>query len=277
MMYKRIIAAFIITLLISKLLIHNLLNMLKTENSAPWTAENYRCKRIPSIGGIIYVPVLIAALLLVAPILPVFDSTGILFMFIMVCIGFIGLIDDTVGDKKTKGIVRHMQKIMEGTLTTGLLKAAAGILLSMIASQRISSNLFDFIINILVIALFTNTINLLDLRPGRAVKAFLAVSLLIICFNFTRLDKAVPLLMLHAASFVYINYDLKEVCMLGDTGANMLGITLGYYTALLMGNGAKLTVIAILACIHIIAEKSSLSKIISNNKLLSYLDNLGRS
>lgn len=265
-----------IVILVLKLFLKKIVIMLQHSANPICITENYRKKRVPSIGGIVYIPLFMTALLLLSVILPVLNEKCILFMFIMCCIGFIGLLDDLVGEKKTKGIKNHIAKTLRGSLTTGFLKAAVGFMLAFIASLRISLDILDLIINSFIISLSTNTLNLLDLRPGRAVKSFIAASLILILSNVSKVYEFLPLVIIHVISWLYIPYDLKEECMLGDTGSNILGITLGYYTVLLQSKNGKLIILAFLVVINVISEKISITEIIKKNRLLSYLDNLGR-
>jgi UDP-N-acetylmuramyl pentapeptide phosphotransferase/UDP-N-acetylglucosamine-1-phosphate transferase len=64
--------------------------------------------------------------------------------------------------------------------------------------------------------------------------------------------------------------------MLGDTGSNILGLTLGISSVLLFNFNIRLIILGFLILIHIITEKYSLSKIIEKNKFLNYLDMIGR-
>lgn len=276
-MYGNILLLILLTVLLSKFFLRSMVAMLSASADSICMTENYRKKRIPSIGGIAYIPLLLTASMLLSPLMPVFNAEGMLFLSLMSCIGFIGLLDDLLGDKSTKGIKNHIKKTFGGTLTTGFLKAFTGLVLSFIASAKISSGLLEFITNLFVISLFTNTINLLDLRPGRAVKSFLAISFILMISNISRTFDILPLLMLHIISWVYISYDLKETCMLGDTGSNVLGIALGYYSALLLDLSVKIILLLVLTGINVLSEKVSITDIIEKSRILSYLDRLGRS
>ncbi|MDI3312113.1 MAG: UDP-N-acetylmuramyl pentapeptide phosphotransferase, partial [Thermoanaerobacterium sp.] len=74
----------------------------------------------------------------------------------------------------------------------------------------------------------------------------------------------------------FMPLDLKAKVMLGDTGSNILGLTLGISSVLLFNFNIRLIILAFLILIHLITEKYSLSKIIEGNKLLNYLDMIGR-
>ena len=63
---------------------------------------------------------------------------------------------------------------------------------------------------------------------------------------------------------------------MGDVGSNVIGITLGIYCALTQTLLAKSIYLLMLILIHILAEKVSITKVIENNKILNYIDNLGR-
>ena len=69
----------------------------------------------------------------------------------------------------------------------------------------------------LLVGLSANALNQLDTKPGRALKAFFLASALL---GF-RPRKAV------AAAVLLAPYDLREMAMLGDSGANALGALLG--------------------------------------------------
>ena len=82
-----------------------------------------------------------------------------------------------------------------------------------------------------MLVLATNVFNLLDLRPGRAIKAFV---LLGAGLTLGSLD-ARPLWSLGlfaAPALVAGLYDLRERAMLGDTGANLLGALAGLWLVL---------------------------------------------
>jgi UDP-N-acetylmuramyl pentapeptide phosphotransferase/UDP-N-acetylglucosamine-1-phosphate transferase len=64
--------------------------------------------------------------------------------------------------------------------------------------------------------------------------------------------------------------------MLGDTGANILGITLGYYSSLFLNFNSRLMLLVLLVFLNLISERISITELIDNNKVLSYLDSLGR-
>ncbi len=267
-------AILLLTMIISRICIKLLIKMLK---EAGCTTLNYRGKEITFAVGIAFVPVILTMSALCLYISPNYYVIYVSYLIGVCAMGFAGVLDDMIGEVHIKGLKSHINSFLHRHLTTGFIKAFIGVLISCIISIGISKNSSDFILNVLVMALFTNTLNLLDLRPGRCAKAFLLLGILIFISNIISIISIFPLGITLTIVIVYISYDLKELCILGDTGSNILGITLGFYSALCYYASIKLTIIFALLIINITAEKISITTIISKNRLLNYLDSLGRS
>jgi len=269
------IAVILVSLAISQFILHNIIKML-TGTDRICTTLNYRGKPIPAIGGIVFVPAMMVAILL----LLLQNSENFFcymsYLTLVVCMGFAGVLDDLIGDRKIKGIINHMKSTFTGTMTTGFLKAFTALLAACIISVSTTSSFIEFFADVFIISLFANTLNLFDLRPGRAVKVFLAASIMLLTGTGGRLSEAVPVIILNLVALLYIRYDLKEICMLGDTGANILGITLGYYSSLFFNLKTKLLLITFLLFLNIISEKLSFTEVIENSRVLSYIDGIGR-
>jgi len=245
--------------------------------SAGCTCKNYRGIDVVFGMGIIYVPIILTSLALAIILYLPMSLIYTPYLFIVCAIGFAGLLDDLIGIKQVKGLNNHIKSFINGNLTTGFVKAFIGIIASIIISLGISKNLIELILNSFNIALFTNTLNLMDLRPGRCIKVFLLFGLIILAASFSEILTFIPLLIMIIASVIYIKYDLKEVCILGDTGSNILGITLGYFSSLTFHGNNKIILFIALFIINAFAEKFSITRFITNNRILSFLDNLGRS
>ena len=80
----------------------------------------------------------------------------------------------------------------------------------------------------------------------------------------------------HSGVIAYFNQDLKAKAMMGDTGSNVLGISIGILFVMGYPLKVRLIWLAFLIFIHILTEKYSLTKIIENNKFLNFIDKLGR-
>ncbi len=238
-------------------------------------ASNYKNDEIPICMGLLFVFVQFITLSIIMTIDRFNDKNIMAYLITFIMMGLVGLIDDLIGDKKIKGFKGHIKSFFRGNLTTGGMKAGVGFLVALFASSILTDNLIEIIINVFVIALFTNLINLFDLRPGRSIKVFILLSIIML---FTSIGDNYNFILFSFLGiiFVYLPLDLKAKAMMGDIGSNVMGLTLGVYCALTHDIIIKSIYLFILAIIHILAERLSFSKLIENNKLLKFLDNIGR-
>ncbi|OGO78810.1 MAG: hypothetical protein A2Y23_12615 [Clostridiales bacterium GWB2_37_7] len=264
----------IFTVLIARKSITLSLKLLK---EAGCVMENYRGNEVVFGMGIAFIPIIISSELLVFLMYSNQLYIHVFYLFAICAIGFAGLLDDLIGNRKIKGLKNHITSFFRGQLTTGFIKAFIGVTSSIIISIGISMNILDFTLNIFNMALFTNALNLMDLRPGRCIKIFLAIGMLILFVNLKDAIILLPLIIILVSSIVYMSYDLRELCMLGDTGSNIFGITLGYFSSVEFETTSKILIFLALITINFIAEKVSITEIISNNRIFNYLDSLGRS
>lgn len=237
---------------------------------------NYKGEMIPVSMGIVFLPMLIINGIIVAFFTVNFVSSSLLFMFIfgIMSMFFAGIIDDTIGNRDVSGLKGHFKSLFKGKLTTGGFKAVFGGFVGLIISVSISKNITDIIINTLIIALSTNLMNLFDLRPGRAIKVYLVI-MIAIFITLTGYIQLLPLLILPNV-LAYFNYDLKAKAMMGDTGSNVLGISIGMLMAFGYTLNVRIAWLVFLVLIHLLTEKFSLTKIIEKNKVLNFIDKLGR-
>jgi hypothetical protein len=165
----------------------------------------------------------------------------------------LGLADDLWSGPE-RGFRAHLGK---GS-TTGVAKAV-GIPAVALATTR-------SLRGAMLVALAANALNQLDTRPGRALKAFLAGAALV-----RGPAKAyVPIAVLLTP------YDLREMTMLGDAGANALGAMLGYGSVSKLTARGQILSIAALAGLTVAGETRSLGALIERTPGLSQLDRLGR-
>ncbi len=253
-----------------KLIVNPLLNLLVAAGA---TRTNYCGQRIPNAGG----------LAIVLPATLAIGAWGILhgpgpwyhpFLFGLWAMALLGLLDDLVGNREVLGFRGHTASLLQGRLTTGGLKMVGGGLVALVASLPGSPGMGWLLLNGLVIALASNTINLFDLRPGRAVKIFILGSVLLL---FTSTGETLLYLMAVAgATLAYFPKDLKAKTMLGDTGSNVLGMSLGLVTITLYNTTVMWFIVGVLLGIHLLAEKYSITVIIEKIPTLDFLDRLGR-
>lgn len=273
-MFFKMLIIILFTLIFSQKTIVLTINLMK---NAGCVLKNYRGFEVILGIGIVFVPIIMTSLALTMMLYFRLSFIYLPYLFAVCGIGFAGLLDDLIGSKQVKGLRNHIKSFIKGEFTTGFIKAFIGIIISIIISIGISKNIFDFLLNIFNIALFTNALNLVDLRPGRCIKVFLFLGFIILVTSLNELLALLPLIIVITASIIYLNYDLKEVCILGDTGSNILGITLGYFSSIASNSMSKVILFFALFIINALAEKFSITKLISKNRVLNYLDNLGRS
>ena len=212
--------------------------------------------------------------------------------------GLAGYIDDVDqgahdGGKVAKGLKGHLGALAHGQVTTGVIKIA-GIGASALAASAlvgskatsVGGKVADLALNTVLIAGTANLANLLDLRPGRALKATVLVATPLSYFSAAAAKpeasasgaSAQRLLAsgLNAAAITALVEDLQETTMLGDTGANAAGALLG--TSLAANDSWKLRLGTALGVVGLIlaSEKVSFSKVIAANPALNWLDQLWR-
>lgn len=237
---------------------------------------NYEGDMIPVSMGLVFLPMVVLNGILLVFVTNEIENLLYLFMFLFGTISmfFAGILDDIIGNRDVSGLKGHFKSMFKGDLTTGGFKALFGGFVGLIISITISKNLGDIVINTLIVALSTNLMNLLDLRPGRAIKGYLLITS-IIFLTITGYVKVLPLLILPNV-LAYFNYDLKAKAMMGDAGSNVLGISIGILMIFGYSIKVRLGWLVFLVLIHILTEKYSLTKIIEKNKFLNFIDKLGR-
>lgn len=270
---------FLIVLVIGyflSLLIQPLIVGMITE--AGLVKPNYKNQPIPLGLGLIFLFSTIVILGIGIP-LGIFSSEeALLTSFLIVTLGFLGLIDDLLGSRSASGFKGHFRKLLlERHLTTGALKALMGGLSALLVGFLIVApeDWWLFLINGLLIALTANAFNLLDLRPGRAIKFFLLCTIPFL-FYFWEQERTILLAPLLGGVLAYFPLDLQAKGMMGDTGANLLGGFLGLLLAWTLSPFSKFFVLALLFLFHFYTEKYSLTETINRVSWLKYLDELGR-
>lgn len=232
--------------------------------------ENYSGKNIVTAGGLI---LLFPSILGIIPFWKQQNQDILLYTNLVFSMILIGLIDDALGEGKVKGLKGHIKTLLQGSITTGIMKMFLGVIVGLAISIAYSRKGIDLIFDVFLFALCVNFNNLMDLRPGRSIKAFLfLIILLILSSGFRFLWIVFPLIW---AILGYIQYELREECMLGDTGSNLLGGILGMYSIKAAPDFVKYSLVSALFFLHIISEFYSFSKIINAIPILRYIDRLG--
>lgn len=183
--------------------------------------------------------------------------------------GVLGFIDDRWGTAEFKGLRGHFRALRGRRVTTGLLKAVGGVLLAGALTFWLPASRSP-ITAAPLIALCANLLNLLDLRPLRALKGFWFLSLGLLPGG------PLPLAQMWGLSFPYARREARGELMLGDTGSNALGGLLGVSLALLTPSWLQAGFVAALLLFHVWAEKHSLSRWIEQHAWARSVDLWGR-
>ena len=133
----------------------------------------------------------------------------------------------------------------------------------------------DFLLATAVLVLATNAFNLLDLRPGRCVKAYVLLGLVLTLA--TQNTEALAGLGIFTAPVLVIGwFDLRERAMLGDTGSNVIGGLAGLWLVLTLDTDGQVVALLILLAVNLFGEFRSISKVIDRVPGLRHLDSVGR-
>ena len=190
-------------------------------------AVNHRGLRLPLVGWTTFNP----------------SDPGVTFVMLL------GFLDDVFGGEE-RGFRAHLRAVR----TTGILKLVGIPLVALWRTRSASAAL--------LVALAANTLNQLDTKPGRALKAYLAAAVAL----------RAPL----GLAVLLLPYDLRERVMLGDAGSNALGAVLGLNSVDRFHGRGRWVAIGMLAGLNVLGERRSLGALIERTPLLRDLDALGR-
>jgi UDP-N-acetylmuramyl pentapeptide phosphotransferase/UDP-N-acetylglucosamine-1-phosphate transferase len=245
--------------------------------------RNYRDRIVPTAAGVL----IVLAILVVEAGRAVLGAVGIgddpglttarsLVLFAAFGFGLLGLVDDIVGEGDERGFRGHVGALLQGRLTTGLLKLVGGgaVAVVLVAAPG-SVNGQRLLADALLVALAANLGNLLDRAPGRVIKAgVVAYVPLALVLGTGAVGVAIAPVM--GAALGLLAPDLRERLMLGDTGANVIGAVLGLGVVLGLGSTARTIVLVVVAALNVAAELVSFSEVIERVPPLRALDQLGR-
>jgi hypothetical protein len=198
-----------------------------------------------------------------------------------------GALDDLVGDSSSRGLRGHLAAACRGEVTTGIVKivglGATGLLSArMIDRSRERKGVMATLVGGAVIAGSANIANLLDLRPGRALKVVLLLAAPIVAGGRgTHLSAAATSATATAgaaagAAIGALPDDLAGRSMLGDTGANSAGALLGTALVARTGPRGRLLALAVVTVLTLVSERVSFTRVIESTPGLRELDALGR-
>jgi hypothetical protein len=197
-----------------------------------------------------------------------------------------GALDDHYGDSSSKGLQGHLSALAHGRVTTGAVKilgiGATGLAAAILVDRRpgcargptpLETRLGwgATLTGAAVVAAGANLANLLDLRPGRALKAVVIVGAPLLPGAGGATSAAAL-----GAAVAVIAPDLRGESMLGDTGANAAGAVLGVAAVERLGGRGRLLALLGLTALTLASERVSFTRVIESTPLLREVDRWGR-
>jgi UDP-GlcNAc:undecaprenyl-phosphate/decaprenyl-phosphate GlcNAc-1-phosphate transferase len=226
--------------------------------------QNYRGRRVLFPLGVVLLATAGFAL-----------TAGLNRWLVFLCgVGYLGLLDDLAGGS-ARGWRGHGLAIARGELSTGAIKAVGTVALASYAVAGSGASGAELIGEVLVLALAAHLGNLLDTRPGRPEKT-LALVAAVVCVASRGLAPLEPVAAVISAVAVCSWPTLRERAMLGDTGASMIGGTIGVLLVTSLSAAGIALALAGLIAISLYGEFRSISAAIERVPLLQRLDSLGR-
>jgi UDP-N-acetylmuramyl pentapeptide phosphotransferase/UDP-N-acetylglucosamine-1-phosphate transferase len=231
-----------------------------------------------------------------------------------------GALDDLAGDSSSKGLRGHLAAAARGEVTTGVIKIAGLGATGLVGARMIDRSsgrcpgerhgAMATLVGGAVIAGAANISNLLDLRPGRALKVVLLVAAPILgsggrggrgggahhrhtasstgssLSSTGSATSSSPVRSTSVASVIagaaagaaigVLPGDLAGRSMLGDTGANSAGALLGTALVARTALRGRLLALAVVTALTLASEKVSFTTVIESTPGLRELDALGR-
>ena len=232
-----------------------------------------------------------------------------------------GLVDDAFGSYHAKGFRGHLAALRHGRLTTGMLKLLGVGAIAFVYGNSAAAGVLDrsgvtvgdaayawlyvgaWLLSACAIAFSANLVNLLDCRPGRALKAYAVLviapavtyALTVTASYNHQTDALVGVIegigmaewevTVTAVAFVLAllgpvlavwRFDLGERAMLGDSGANVMGAIVGYLLTGILPLAGLAIAVTVLLGLNLLSERVSFSAIIERTPPLAFLDRIGR-
>ena len=264
--------------------------LLRGLTEAGFVRSNYAGRDVPVPVGLLIPLAAFLALGVAAPldrlvddkILTGFGLAGAMIYIIGVCL--LGVIDDLLGTpviednlgrKDPRGLRGHAKATLSGGFSTGAVKAVGSLGLAAFAVGLIVPGKGEYLLAIALVVITTNLFNLLDLRPGRALKVFFTLIIVLALATWT-LDPLWTMGAFIGSLPVLAYYDLGEQGMLGDTGSNAIGAIAGIWMVLVLDTTWQIIALVVVLLITLYGEFRSISQLIDRTPVLRFIDSLGR-
>ncbi len=232
------------------------------------SGANYRGAVIPSGLGLVQLMAALGGLGSLRLLGWLEEESFFLAAFWLTLVSLAGLVDDAVGNKSSRGFRGHFAALFRGRLTTGMVKVVmvSGGALALADWLGGWAGIAEWGVLVLAVSLF----NQLDLRPGRALKSVIFLSVPLALAG--SLSAAVAC----GGALGLLPGDLRAKYMLGDSGANLLGALLGLSLIRTLGTYWLWIVLVLLVLANALGEFVSFSRLIAASRFLLWLDQLGR-
>jgi UDP-N-acetylmuramyl pentapeptide phosphotransferase/UDP-N-acetylglucosamine-1-phosphate transferase len=153
--------------------------------------------------------------------------------FAVLAAGAFGAYDDMAGaGDPRRGFRAHLAALRDGEVTSGAVKLFGISAAGLVAGALLKERPLDKALAGVVIAGAAHVVNLVDVRPGRAAGAVLALGVPGLLRDGPGAELAAAAM---GAAAAVLPGDLGERAMIGDTGAHALGAALG--AAVVAGSG----------------------------------------
>ena len=272
---------------------------------APWRRTNYAGRPVTLLGGPVLAVAATASAVVGAP-----AGTRAAAALVGGVSGLVGGYDDLAGARpeqaRDKGLAGHLRALRAGRVSAGAVKVAGigaaaaaaallvedpaaphrprpghrperarggedGVLSPAAGPFHRLPTLADAVLTTGLVAGTANLVNLLDLRPGRAVKAAVLAATAGLGGPSGALV-AGPL----GADLAVLPADLGERVMIGDCGANAVGALLGLRLAAVPARSVRAGALAVVVGLTLASERVSFTRVIEATPVLRELDRLGR-
>jgi UDP-GlcNAc:undecaprenyl-phosphate/decaprenyl-phosphate GlcNAc-1-phosphate transferase len=235
---------------------------------------NFAGRDIPTAAGLLFFPIILAMLAAALAGLLRLGEAGVWYLAYSLLAGLVGFADDGWGEEGERGFAGHLGALSRGKVSTGLLKVVllgggavvfGGLVFG--AGWRAFAAAF-------LLAGCANLANLLDVRPGRALK-FLGVPVVLSLF-LAPYGAVLAVAGVVGGATALFYFDLKGRIMLGDAGAAIWGAVLGYLVVMSGPGGVWWVAGVAIVGLTAVAEFSSISRVIEEVGALRRLDLWGR-
>ncbi len=208
-------------------------------------------------------------------------------------VAFLGLYDDMFKRHERGSVKTHLAMLTsDKVISSGVLSVVGVFLVAMVLRIRLDvpgneGGVDMLLLNVLLITLSSTFLGLVNTRPLRALKVSLslvwAIALASLYLNLYHPDLgtvhdltwrfSMPIVFI---AMGYWHYERVGRAMMGAVGTNFLGFALGVFLVNELSLELKVTALALLVLVHLVALLTDLGTLIDRWFLLRFFDRLGR-